>query len=146
MTDRVPSPEIRAGDDERERTVVALREHAAQGRLDVEELDARVQAAYAARTRGELGALLRDLPALDAPPARAVPQRKAGPETLAFKRQLLASAVLVLFLIGIWAASGGGYFWPIWPALGLGVAVGLHGVKVLWSDDDEESPRLSRGD
>ena len=25
--------------------------------------------------------------------------------------------VLMLFLIGVWAAAGGGYFWPVWPLL-----------------------------
>ncbi len=31
-----------------------------------------------------------------------------------------------VFLVGIWAASGGGYFWPIWPILGWGVGIGFH--------------------
>ena len=62
--DPVPDGSLRAGDAEREQTAAVLREHAAHGRLDVDELDERVQAAYAARTRGELRELLRDLPAL----------------------------------------------------------------------------------
>jgi signal transduction histidine kinase len=33
--------------------------------------------------------------------------------------QLGASALLEAFLVGVWAVTGGGYFWPIWPALGL---------------------------
>ena len=38
-----------------------------------------------------------------------------------------ASFVLVnAMLIAIWAAVGGGYFWPIWPIIGWGPAVGLH--------------------
>ena len=32
-----------------------------------------------------------------------------------------------LMLIGIWAAAGAGYFWPIWPIMGWGLAVGLQG-------------------
>jgi hypothetical protein len=31
-----------------------------------------------------------------------------------------------LFLIGVWAATGAGYFWPIWPIMGWGLAVALH--------------------
>jgi hypothetical protein len=39
-----------------------------------------------------------------------------------------ATYVLVnLMLVGIWAAAGAGYFWPIWPLLGWGLAFGLHG-------------------
>ena len=33
-----------------------------------------------------------------------------------------------LFLVAIWAASGMGYFWPIWPFLGWGLGVGIHGA------------------
>jgi class 3 adenylate cyclase len=34
-------------------------------------------------------------------------------------------------LIAIWAASGGGYFWPIWPILGWGIGVGGHAAPVI---------------
>jgi signal transduction histidine kinase len=37
------------------------------------------------------------------------------------------SAVLVGLFVFIWALTGG-YFWPIWPALGLGAALALHAV------------------
>ena len=36
--------------------------------------------------------------------------------------------VVNVFLIAIWAAAGMGYFWPIWPILGWGLAVGLHAM------------------
>ena len=39
-----------------------LRSHAVAGRLDAEELAARAEAAYTARTVGELAAVLSDLP------------------------------------------------------------------------------------
>ena len=53
---------LRASDAERERTVGRLRRAVTDGRLTVEELDERSERAYAARTRGELAALLADLP------------------------------------------------------------------------------------
>ena len=40
-------------------------------------------------------------------------------------------AVVNVALIGIWAASGGGYFWPVWPILGWGIAVGCHAAPLL---------------
>jgi len=46
-------PDIRATDADRERTVTVLRTSVANGQLTVDELDERVEAAYAARTRGE---------------------------------------------------------------------------------------------
>jgi len=56
-------PALRASDADRESIVAQLREHGAAGRLEVDELEQRVGAAYGARTHGELGALLADLPA-----------------------------------------------------------------------------------
>lgn len=52
----------RASDAEREATVAHLREAAAEGRLTVEELTSRIDAAYAATMRAELEPLTADLP------------------------------------------------------------------------------------
>lgn len=62
-------PALRASDADRERTVVLLREHAAQGRLTLEEFTERMSAAYGARTNNELAELARDLPVAQAPVA-----------------------------------------------------------------------------
>ncbi|MGW2596464.1 DUF1707 SHOCT-like domain-containing protein [Streptomyces klenkii] len=56
-------PEMRASDAERERIAEALREAVAEGRLTMEEFEERLEAAYKARTHGELAPLVRDLPA-----------------------------------------------------------------------------------
>ncbi|MEV6422631.1 DUF1707 domain-containing protein [Streptomyces sp. NPDC051662] len=58
-----PSPDTRASDAERERVAERLREAMAEGRLDMEEFDERLEAAFTARTHGELAPLVRDLPA-----------------------------------------------------------------------------------
>ena len=54
--------DVRASDAERERVAASLREHCAAGRLTLEELSARLDEAYRARTGGELEAALRELP------------------------------------------------------------------------------------
>jgi class 3 adenylate cyclase len=54
---------LRASDADRDRTVVALREHAAAGRLTLEEFSERVEKATSALTLGELEEVARDLPA-----------------------------------------------------------------------------------
>lgn len=56
-------PEMRASDAERERIAEVLREAVAEGRLRMEEFEQRLDAAYKARTHGELEPLVRDLPA-----------------------------------------------------------------------------------
>jgi Domain of unknown function (DUF1707) len=54
--------EMRVGDAEREATAAELREHYASGRLTLDELNERLDKAFAAKTRSDLDALMRDLP------------------------------------------------------------------------------------
>ncbi len=46
----------------------------------------------------------------------------------AFRIHLRIYLTFVVFFVLIWALTGGGYFWPIWPALGWGVAVAIQGI------------------
>jgi hypothetical protein len=59
---------VRASDAEREQTVALLQHSFADGRLTLDELEERVGAAYAARTRGQLLDLTADLPAAERTP------------------------------------------------------------------------------
>jgi hypothetical protein len=54
-------PELRASDSDRDRAVEMLRGAASDGQLTVDELEERVSAAYAARTRRELERLTADV-------------------------------------------------------------------------------------
>ncbi|MFJ9734402.1 DUF1707 domain-containing protein [Streptomyces sp. NPDC101171] len=62
MTDDA-SPDLRASDADRERVAEVLRDALAEGRLDMGEFEERLEAAYKARTYGELTPITRDLPA-----------------------------------------------------------------------------------
>jgi hypothetical protein len=62
-------PDLRVGDADREATAAALREHFAQGRLTLEELNARLDAVFAATTQSELAKTTKDLPHVAAPSA-----------------------------------------------------------------------------
>lgn len=68
-----PGSELRAGHADRDAVVERLREAAGDGRLDLEELEERVEKALSARTYGELAVLTADLPDSQepAPPAEA---------------------------------------------------------------------------
>ena len=70
-------PDVRSSDAEREATLVRLRDAAGEGRLTLEELAQRIEAADAARTRGDLARLVADLPAT-ARPAQPVRPRLYG--------------------------------------------------------------------
>jgi signal transduction histidine kinase len=43
----------------------------------------------------------------------------------------LISTAIVVVLTLIWDLTGGGYFWPIWPLLGLSLVVGIPGWVIL---------------
>ncbi len=60
MTD--PDDSLRVSDAERDATLRVLGDHAAVGRLTLDELEERSSRALAAKTRGELATLTRDLP------------------------------------------------------------------------------------
>lgn len=128
MAAEPPRDDLRASDAEREETASLLRDHAGHGRLDVAELGERLDHAYAARTRADLAAVVDDLPAIVAPGRREA-ARAAGRRELAGH---IRTFVLVnVLLIALWAATGAGYFWPIWPLLGWGIGVASHGRQAL---------------
>ncbi|MFD1824153.1 MULTISPECIES: DUF1707 SHOCT-like domain-containing protein [Mumia] len=73
-----PARRMRVSDAEREHVAEILRAAAGDGRIDADELDERLGAAYTARTVADLVPLTADLP--DAPPfAQALPVRPAQP-------------------------------------------------------------------
>lgn len=55
--------QLRIGDAERHQVAEILREAAGEGRLDLDELDSRLEATYAARTYADLVPITLDLPA-----------------------------------------------------------------------------------
>jgi DNA-binding PadR family transcriptional regulator len=59
---RAAGADLRIGDAEREATVAALAVHFAQGRLTLDELNARLDAAFTATTHGEISRVTWDLP------------------------------------------------------------------------------------
>jgi DNA-binding MarR family transcriptional regulator len=74
---QAPAPYERVGDADRETAAAALGEHFVQGRLTLDELNARLDATLTARTHGELSQAARDLPDPGALSARvSLPQGK----------------------------------------------------------------------
>jgi Domain of unknown function (DUF1707) len=129
-------PNIRASDEDRDRVATLLREHHAAGRLTPEEFNERLDQAFAAKTLGDLDALLADLPAIDLYRLPDAALRKRAPlpgasshrEALAVARQhgrlspawqaawgswVSATAVLTV----IWVLSGmNNNLWFLWIA------------------------------
>ena len=118
-------PELRVSDEDRDRVVEMLRDHGAAGRLSTAELEERVDTALAATTQGELDPLLSDLPRIRDP--RKAQHRQAVARR-AFMEHARTYAMVMVLLVAIWALTGMGYFWPVWPALGWGIGLASHGA------------------
>jgi hypothetical protein len=126
-------PELRAADADRRRVVADLQQHYVDGRLSSDELDERVTRAMAARTFGELDALLRDLPPAPTRPEPEPPAVGEGPPEPrsrdGFRRHLTSYLLVMALLVAIWLLTDpGGYFWPIWPMLGWGFGLAWHAL------------------
>ena len=78
---------VRASDSDRERTLAALREHTAAGRLTLDEFAERASTVYAARTLGELAVTTADLPE---------PEQQSDPHHLVVTFAIALAVVAVL--------------------------------------------------
>jgi hypothetical protein len=121
-----------------ERSPAQERLHRAVGdaQLDLHEFDARVQSVWAAKTRGELARITRDLP--EPPPPTPVPRRRwftdddAGTAMRVLTiiwASIVAVNVVVWLLVSL-TTAGLIYPWPVWvlpPGAALAVlyAVGI---------------------
>jgi hypothetical protein len=99
-------PNLRAADADREQTAERLRKGHAEGRLDTDEFQQRLEQCYDAKTFGELGELVRDLPRPDTADERG---------SLGWSRPLgwhvAPVAVVLVALLFASAAAGHHVFW-----------------------------------
>ena len=67
-----------------------------------------------------------------------------------FRTHVVTYVVVNAFLVGIWAVTGGDYFWPVWPILGWGIGLVLHawsvfGQRPISDADIERGMRRQQG-
>ena len=116
---------IRTSDQERERIAEILRAAMAEGRLNLEEGEERLTAAYAAKYRDDLRPLTADLPdggrraLADTPEVRLATRRH-------LRRHASFVAVVALLLTGIWVLSHAVFFWPAIPIFFLVMGLARH--------------------
>ncbi|MET8528804.1 DUF1707 domain-containing protein [Micromonospora sp. NPDC005172] len=144
---------MRAADADRETVAERLRVALNEGRLDLHEYDERLQRAFAARTYGELDALLTDLPpvmpkqrsALEAVPAAGVPVGSPDEPAAGVVRRVTARWLAEVWLpylrviavvVTVWAVTSllSGellYFWPVWVAGPWGAVLAIRTVAGL---------------
>ena len=155
MTDALPEPRppqplpadlLRVGDAERQQAVTALGEHFAAGRLDQDEYDTRVQAAYASRTRVDLQGLFGDLPEpVPFRPAVAEPPTgwQAGRSARERPRRAVPAAIPVLMAIAIFVGVSLLVHFPVVPLLFLLLWVGA-GRRRSWAGRPGPGGRFPR--
>jgi hypothetical protein len=105
---------IRASDDEREQVATILRAAMTEGRLNLEEGEERLAAAYAATYRDDLTPLTADLPGGGRHALAETPQAKAYVRRHVRRHAGFIAAVAAV-LVGLWVLSGAHFFWPAIP-------------------------------
>lgn len=61
-----------------------------------------------------------------------------------FRNHVVIYLVVNVFLVGVWALTGSGYFWPGWVIAGWGIGLVLHGLRLYRGErpiSDEEIQR-----
>jgi hypothetical protein len=101
-------PSIRAADADRESVGDRLRQHHAEGRLDSDEFQERIDRCYAAKTVGQLDELVADLPS-----------EHKHREVRSFRRVYLRTMIpffpILLTLIVVSAVTGWHGLWIVFP-------------------------------
>jgi hypothetical protein len=111
-TRTAPPDTMRVSDADRQQVIDRLSRHTADGRLTLDEFEARVDEVVRARTRSELDATLRELPAEPVPYAEPGRRGRPFPVPLAIVVIVLAIALIpegmawVLIPVGFWLFSG----------------------------------------
>jgi hypothetical protein len=114
---------LRISDADRAAAAERLRIAVDEGRLDLTEYDARLRAAYAATTYGELEPITVDLPAV---PEAKLPAAKASAAAVERRkwlnewREWMGGAII---MIAIWGTTSlvNGSLHPFWPAIPIGI-------------------------
>jgi hypothetical protein len=104
---------VRVGDADRERVATLLRDHAAAGRLDADELGERIERAYGARYSTDLDAVLAELPREPEPRgAREPGHRRASAPDFSLLPVAIIALVALAAITGAWWLM-----WLIWPVV-----------------------------
>ena len=126
--ERRPRADVRVSDTDRQSTIDDLSRHTGEGRLTLEEFEARVDEALQAKSHGDLEVALRELPA----PRRPIRQRYS-------ERRIRAAAVWIAVLMAAAILISPGVLWWLVP-LAL-FKLGAFGPHRSHSHEPRELPR-----
>jgi hypothetical protein len=135
MSNLLETTSTLAGTHDREKTADLLGQAFAQGYLQVDEYDQRLQTVFQTHTAAELRELTTGLPVDRI--RRHDPRRRAARIAAArrgVRAYLYAYFAMCAIVLSVWAAvamtTDATYFWPIWPILGAGIGLVSHALSV----------------
>jgi hypothetical protein len=145
------SGDLRAGDSDRDTAREILTEAYAEGRIDRDEYDQRIDSALQAQYLGQLVPILNDISIVplgrstQQPHSPVQPQAPARPADRSSGKGRSGAVKTAVFVVGVtnlvwlWGSITNGrlmYYWPMWPALGM--AIMLLATFVFPSDREED--------
>jgi hypothetical protein len=101
-----------------------LKAHYAEGRLSTAELEARVENVYRSRTRAEAVVGFRDLPLRGL--RGLIVRRVRRVQRAVLKMHAFTFVAINASLVGIWAITGEGSFWPALLLVPSALVLGWH--------------------
>lgn len=147
------SGDLRAGDSDRETARQILTEAYAEGRIDRDEYDQRLDGALQAHHLGQLVPILNDIPLAPAqqlsrpqPPAARTPAKRPPRPAQHGAIKTAIFVVVVTNLVWLWVSISSGqltYYWPMWPLLGM--VIMLLAVFVFQRDPKERDQQRELG-
>lgn len=141
-SDRRMAPRTLASQFERELVVEQLQAHAVSGRLDFDQLAVRTRSAWAARTQGELQALLADLPGAQvqsAPAMSAMPAlEQAAPSGIPWRHP-----TLIPWMVAVLGSVSRRGVWRLKPQTGSLAVLGSCDLDLSQVQVDADDPHIT---
>ena len=132
--DRRGDPNLRAGDRDRDAVSETLRTQHAEGRLDTNELQQRIDCCYEARTLGELDHLVIDLP------RESTADERSGRHRGLWRLRLVTVAPVLVTLAAISALTGRHAIWLAVPLIFLTARFAPTRYRPRWDPARWERP------
>ena len=137
------APAYRLSYAERDAVAARLRTAVGEGRITLDELEDRLRVVYGARSAAELLPVTADLPP-STEELQAVAKAGRRRRRKAFNAHLVPYLSVNGFLWMIWALTGHGFPWPLFPMGGWGIGLASHAAVAFGDHAEADLARAAR--
>ena len=135
-----------ATDERMDAAFRSLRLRFVEGRITLSEFEEEVGKVYSARVRHEPQDRIPRYPFGMGVPVRTIQSASSlRLQAAVAPAQVRVYLLVMAMLIGIWAATGMGYFWPIWPMMGWGIGLAGKALGVRGGCNSRRTARVQDG-